>query len=78
MGKSQSKITRFKRSSRDDYISECINKRKYYASYVFPSDDDEIDRLTVQHYIFQHIWDSNFSSPVKDLLKDGAQVLDVG
>ncbi|GBB98548.1 hypothetical protein RclHR1_03260006 [Rhizophagus clarus] len=78
MGKSQSKVTKLRRGSRDDYIHECINKRKYYASYIFPSDDDEIDRLTVQHYIFQNIWDSNFSSPVKNLLKDGAEVLDVG
>lgn len=80
MGKSHSKVPlpRFRRGSRDEYMHECINKRKYYASYIFPSDNDEVDRLTVQHYIFQHIWESNFSSPVKDLLKSGAKVLDVG
>jgi hypothetical protein len=78
MGKSQSKVPRLRKNSRDDYFHECLNKRKYYASYIFPSDDDEIDRLTVQHYIFQNIWDSNFSSPIKDILKNGAKVLDVG
>jgi hypothetical protein len=61
-----------------NHINEYVDKRKYYSSYVFPFDNDEVDRLTLQHYIFQNIWGSNFSSPVDNLLQDGAKVLDVG
>ncbi|CAG8562722.1 1180_t:CDS:2 [Funneliformis mosseae] len=94
MGKVQSKTGRQKRSKssastisidqeiihkkRDVEIYNYIDKRKYCASYVLPLDDDEIDRLTLQHYIFQNIWKSNFSSPVDFLLEIGSKVLDVG
>ncbi|RIA81457.1 S-adenosyl-L-methionine-dependent methyltransferase [Glomus cerebriforme] len=84
MGKSQSKDkrnnkgTRQRSQSTNECIREYISKRKYHESYVFPFDDDEVDRLIIQHYIFQYIWDCNFSSPVDNLLKGGAKVLDVG
>jgi hypothetical protein len=81
MGKAQSKAIRQRKNSQQkDNIVFCeyINKRKYYSSYVFPFDNDEVDRLTVQHYVFQHIWENNFSSPVDNLLRNGANVLDVG
>ena len=82
MGKAQSKVSRHKRSKsgrqKDVNVYEYIDKRKYHTSYVLPFDNDEIDRLTVQHYVFQHIWGCNFSSPVDNLLENGAKVLDVG
>ncbi|CAG8574767.1 1226_t:CDS:2 [Cetraspora pellucida] len=60
-----------------------IDGRKYYnienLHYYLPSDDLEIDRLQLQHYLVRYTWQSNFSSPVRDLLHEGgARVLDVG
>jgi len=48
------------------------------VQYLLPNDDDEIDRLQMQHYLLRYIWQSNFSAPVKEILKCGAKVLDVG
>ncbi|RIA87694.1 S-adenosyl-L-methionine-dependent methyltransferase [Glomus cerebriforme] len=58
------------------------NGRRYLnddsIQYVLPNDDEEIDRLQMQHYLFRYIWQSNFSAPVKEILKCGAKVLDIG
>ncbi|CAG8558929.1 3997_t:CDS:2 [Acaulospora morrowiae] len=48
------------------------------CSYQLPNDDEEIDRLTVQHYIARSILRSNYCAPVFNVLKNGAKVLDVG
>ncbi|CAG8500460.1 7214_t:CDS:2 [Scutellospora calospora] len=64
---------------KDQDVQKYMTRRKYSASYVLPVDDDEIDRMTLQHYIFQNIWKNNFSSPVESLLeRGGAKVLDIG
>ncbi|CAG8727054.1 11590_t:CDS:2, partial [Cetraspora pellucida] len=63
---------------KDQLIHNCMTKRKYSASYVLPLDDDEVDRMTLQHYLFQNVWKSNFSSPVASLLERGAKMLDIG
>ncbi|CAG8741692.1 921_t:CDS:2, partial [Racocetra fulgida] len=65
----------------DDF--KFLNGRRYHnvenIHYFFPNDDQEIDRLQLQHYMMRFIWRSNFSSPMRDLLEEGyAQVLDVG
>ncbi|CAG8484135.1 7924_t:CDS:2 [Acaulospora colombiana] len=90
MGKVQSRLNKRKSShssqcsisdddKRDQTAYEYINKRKYFSSYILPLDSDEVDRLTLQHYIFNNIWGGDFSSPVCDLLeRGGAKVLDVG
>ncbi|CAB5182404.1 uncharacterized protein OCT59_020360 [Rhizophagus irregularis] len=58
------------------------NGRRYINNdsiqYLLPNDDDEIDRLQMQHYLLRYIWQSNFSAPVKEILRCGAKVLDVG
>ncbi|CAG8501612.1 24_t:CDS:2 [Racocetra persica] len=66
---------------RDDF--KFLNGRRYHnvenIYYFFPNDDQEIDRLQLQHYMMRFIWRSNFSSPMRDLLEEGyAHVLDVG
>ncbi|CAG8846564.1 10791_t:CDS:1, partial [Racocetra persica] len=63
---------------KDQLIQNYIPMRKYSASYVLPLDDDEVDRMTLQHYLFQNIWKSNFSSPVENMLERGAKMLDIG
>ncbi|KAJ3032320.1 hypothetical protein HDV00_007695 [Rhizophlyctis rosea] len=48
--------------------------------YILPNDDEEMDRLHLQHYIMGMLFQSNFSAPVGRTLKseDGARVLDLG
>jgi ubiquinone/menaquinone biosynthesis C-methylase UbiE len=42
-------------------------------------DDNEIDRLQIQHHLFRALWRENFNSPIKNKLKAGGfHVLDVG
>ncbi|RIB05422.1 hypothetical protein C2G38_2280735 [Gigaspora rosea] len=65
----------------DDF--KFIDGRRYHnvenIHYFLPNDDQEIDRLQLQHYMMRYIWRSNFSSPVRDLLNEGGvHVLDVG
>ncbi|CAG8574487.1 5661_t:CDS:2 [Acaulospora colombiana] len=57
-----------------------IDGRRYLdnSSYHLPSDDKEIDRLTIQHYVARSILRSNYCAPVEIRLKNGAKVLDVG
>ncbi|KAJ3045364.1 hypothetical protein HDV00_010234 [Rhizophlyctis rosea] len=47
--------------------------------YFLPNDDEEMDRLHLQHYIIRLIFGSNFSAPVTQMLKEsGRKVLDLG
>ncbi|CAI2167340.1 13101_t:CDS:2 [Funneliformis geosporum] len=67
--------------SNDEY--RFIGGRRFHnvetSKYLLPCDDDELDRLHVQHYICRHIWQRNYSAPVKERLgAGGAHVLDVG
>lgn len=49
------------------------------AKYFLPNDDEEMDRLHLQHYMWRYIWQSNYSAPVDDLLKtENTKVLDLG
>ncbi|CAG8447820.1 4585_t:CDS:2 [Scutellospora calospora] len=47
--------------------------------YPFPNDDDECDRLHLQHFLNKHVWQNNFSSPIAHILKKSStKVLDIG
>ena len=49
------------------------------AKYPLPNDDEECDRLHMQHFIIRYVWQSNFCSPVEHILNsEDAKVLDVG
>ncbi|CAJ0912895.1 11892_t:CDS:10 [Entrophospora sp. SA101] len=68
-------------SKSSDRINVYIDGRRYLESskYSLPNDDEEIDRMHMQHYISRFIWQKNFCSPLDDLLRyGGAKVLDVG
>jgi hypothetical protein len=53
------------------------NKTNYYGRHLI--DDNDIDRIQVQHHYVREAWNGNFSSPIKDVLNAGnAIVLDVG
>ncbi|CAG8534235.1 11714_t:CDS:2, partial [Scutellospora calospora] len=62
-----------------------IGDRKYCRSgiedvnYVYPVDDDEVDRCQMQHFLMKHIWEGNFSAPVEEMLSNyDTKVLDIG
>ncbi|KAJ3299687.1 hypothetical protein HK104_007615 [Borealophlyctis nickersoniae] len=47
--------------------------------YTLPNDDNEMDRLHLQHYMLRYAFQGNYCAPVtKTLRKRGAKVLDVG
>jgi SAM-dependent methyltransferase len=56
--------------------------RKYHdvegSSYCLSTDDKELDRIVVQHYLMKDIFGGNFSAPVREILELDAKVLDVG
>ncbi|CAJ0909134.1 9966_t:CDS:2 [Entrophospora sp. SA101] len=64
-----------------------VDNRKYFKTddenqnirYVFPLDNDEIDRLQTQHFIQKHVWGGNFSAPIESILSnENSKILDVG
>ncbi|CAG8636966.1 10620_t:CDS:2 [Funneliformis caledonium] len=49
------------------------------SKYILPNDDEECDRLHMQHFLMRYVWQGNFASPVEHILKRvGSKVLDVG
>ena len=60
-----------------------IDDRRFHnaenSKYVLPNDDDEFDRLHLQHIVIRYAWQGNFASPVEYILNsEGAKVLDFG
>ena len=60
-----------------------IDGRRYHnaenSKYPLPNDDDECDRLHIQHFILRYVWQGNFASPVEYVLnRKGAKILDSG
>ncbi|RIA89691.1 S-adenosyl-L-methionine-dependent methyltransferase [Glomus cerebriforme] len=78
--KSNNKNIGCSRTSNDSF--KFINGRRYLKNsdkYILPNDDEELDRLHVQHDLQLQIWKTHFSSPIEKILKlGGVEVLDVG
>ncbi|CAH1760837.1 20794_t:CDS:2, partial [Entrophospora sp. SA101] len=62
-----------------------INDRKFInqddAKEILPVDDDETDRINLVHFFKKELWPqskASFSSPVKEILRSGAEILDAG
>ncbi|RIA80734.1 S-adenosyl-L-methionine-dependent methyltransferase [Glomus cerebriforme] len=62
-----------------------IDGRKYInienCEYPLPNDDEEVNRLQSQHYLYRYAWGGNFSSPIEELLcnsNGNVTILDVG
>ncbi|CAG8520408.1 23509_t:CDS:2 [Cetraspora pellucida] len=60
-----------------------LEGRRYHntegAIYPMPNDEDEQDRLHLQHFLMRYHWQSNFSAPINHILtKQGAKILDIG
>ncbi|CAG8580588.1 10049_t:CDS:2, partial [Gigaspora margarita] len=45
------------------------------AGYPLPNDDEESDRLHLQHFLIRYIWQSNFSSPIEHILSSQESIL---
>lgn len=48
------------------------------GDYLLPVSEDEHDRLINDHYTHRMTWGRNFMSPIEEVLREGAKVLDVG
>ncbi|CAG8611181.1 1444_t:CDS:2 [Ambispora leptoticha] len=57
----------------DDKDVENIEKK-----YYLPSKIEDIDRMQTQHFLCQHFWQCNFSSPIENMLNMGGCVIDIG
>ncbi|CAG8524852.1 16207_t:CDS:2 [Funneliformis caledonium] len=56
---------------------QCQESRN--LEFHLPKNDQDIDRMQLQHFLFEHIWQSNYSSPIEHKLKSGDfKVLDAG
>ncbi|RIA90326.1 S-adenosyl-L-methionine-dependent methyltransferase [Glomus cerebriforme] len=55
-------------------------KESAKSRFHLPKNDQDIDRMQLQHFLFKHIWeDKNYSSPIEQVLKSGdCRVLDAG
>lgn len=65
--------------SQDEVSYESLNSQDFQGAIRSLSrDNEEIDRLHLQHYYFKYIWEKNFSAPIEHKLNENARVLDVG
>ncbi|CAG8795917.1 35284_t:CDS:2 [Gigaspora margarita] len=78
---SRNKISK-KKSLQKLNNSESTKQQQTYdpsSKFHIPKNNNDIDRMQQEHFLFQHIWQCNFSSPIEQTLKAGnAKVLDVG
>ncbi|RUS24639.1 hypothetical protein BC938DRAFT_473290, partial [Jimgerdemannia flammicorona] len=62
--------------------SKSIHGRQFKAhgnpKYMLPGDDEELDRLLIQHYAVRFMFQGNYRAPIKAALERGITVLDVG
>ncbi|CAG8623895.1 13536_t:CDS:2 [Dentiscutata erythropus] len=66
-------------SKKKGLIDDTLEISRTNEKYPFPQKNNTWDRLTLQHYLFRYIWQSNFSSPIKESIRsDSIKVLDVG
>ncbi|KAI7851536.1 S-adenosyl-L-methionine-dependent methyltransferase [Circinella umbellata] len=56
--------------------------RRYHgrsdASYILPNDEEESDRVHMQHWIVKLAFSGNYDAPVGEALEEGDNVLDAG
>lgn len=60
-----------------------LEGRKYLneegVTYRLPKDEEEFDRINLQHNILRYVWQGNFSSKIKErLIKGNTRVIDLG
>jgi hypothetical protein len=60
-----------------------INGRRFHmdetVKYIFPNDDEEIEKLELQYYLLKEYWRTCYTSPITPMLTaGGGRVLDIG
>ncbi|CAG8627556.1 632_t:CDS:2, partial [Dentiscutata erythropus] len=71
-------------STSDEEGFRIVGGRKFHdlnkdVKYPYPIDDEETDRLHLQHFWTRYIWQSNFSAPIEPLLtQHEPTILDIG
>ncbi|KAG9296120.1 hypothetical protein G9A89_011973 [Geosiphon pyriformis] len=59
-----------------------VDGRRYHnlenSEYRLANDEPEVDRLERYHHCQKQIWEGNFKSPVDEILRKGASVLEIG
>jgi len=60
------------------YIDTEGRRHRGDAPYLLPKDEQELQRLSYQHFILRQVLKGNTFAPVHDLLCRGGHVLDVG
>ena len=49
------------------------------SQFCIPRNNQDIDRMQLQHFLFEHIWQNNYSSPIEPKLRSGdCRILDAG
>lgn len=65
-----------KKSKINSLVNKSINSIDKQSTLP---DFAEINRLQMQHYLFRHVFDGNYSAPgVNEILETGGKILDVG
>jgi SAM-dependent methyltransferase len=59
-------------------LDEDGRRHRTDVPYLLPKDEQEIQRLDYQHFVFRHLLQGNIFAPVDPLLRKGGNVLDVG
>ena len=80
---SQKQTQQPEQSNEEEEIFRFEDGRRFHndenPKYFLPNDDDEIDRLHLQHFLLRHLWQTNYLAPIDDLLKDEeSNILDLG
>jgi len=68
-------------SDKEDF--RFVDGRRYHneenSKYILPNDENECDRLHMQHFCLRYAYQGNYASPVEHILNgEGAKVLDIG
>src|SRR5688500_18051744 len=61
-----------------EVVPDTYEKIKRSSKYKLPSDDEIMGRIQLRHFLFRYVWQSNFSSPIDEKLRNGGKVLDIG
>ncbi|KAG9296741.1 hypothetical protein G9A89_001373 [Geosiphon pyriformis] len=69
-------VIRKKKSS--DSLAKAKIAQDLANRYYIPSENEHIDMLQNQHFLYEHYWQCNFSSPIESMLNRGGVVIDVG
>ncbi|KAL7308180.1 hypothetical protein PS15m_012066 [Mucor circinelloides] len=82
MSTNQLKLLLLQQQQQQQCTYRLFGNRKYHhvdgSTYLLPCDDEEVDRLHLQHFMIRFAIQGNYLAPVSDVLRKGGRVLDIG